>query len=396
MNKENFTKINYPQILKQKKCCVIIPSYNNEKTIKKVIQDVLEYCNDVIVVNDGATDNTSNIIAEFKDRIISIGYKKNVGKGNALKTGFKKAIDLGFQNTITIDSDAQHYADDIPKFIDKLEKNPNTLLMGSRDLEQEGVPNKSSFGNKFSNFWVKLQTGISLPDTQTGYRLYPLKEISKLKLFTTKFEFEIEVLVKLAWNNVNIVPVNIKVKYDPNERVTHFRPWQDFTRISILNTYLTILTFLWYFHKRQLLKLWHNGIWNTIKQEAIKPKESNMRKAVSVAYGIFIGIMPLFGFQLLIGIPVAIILRLNKILAIAVAHISIPPMIPIIIFISYKTGAFFVENSIEFNGWKEISLENIHINFMQYFIGGWVFAFAASIFAFIFSYAFLSFFRKGK
>jgi glycosyltransferase involved in cell wall biosynthesis len=390
------TKENSKQLLIDLNCCIIIPTYNNRKTIKKVISDVLEYANNVIVVNDGTTDGTSEIINTFNVKITSIGYPKNVGKGNALKTGFKEALKQGFDYAITIDSDAQHYADDIPKFIEVLQENPHSLLMGSRNMEQEGVPQKSSFGNKFSNFWVKLQTGITLPDTQTGYRLYPLKEVEKLTLFTTKFEFEIEVLVKLAWRNVPVLPVDIKVKYDPDERVTHFRPWQDFTRISVLNTYLTTLTFLWYFHKRQFLKLWHNGIWTTIKNEAIKPQESNLRKSVSIGYGIFMGIMPLFGFQLLIGIPIAIFLKLNKVLSIAVAHISIPPMIPLIIYISYKIGALFIVNSIEFTSWKELTLESIHLNFMQYFIGGWVFAFSASITAFLVSYTVLFFFRKGK
>lgn len=390
------TKENAKHYLIDLNCCVIIPTYNNENTIAKVITDVLEYSKHVIVVNDGATDNTPKIIASFSNKINTIGYSENVGKGHALKTGFRKAIELGFDYAITIDSDAQHYADDIPKFIEVLLKHPNSLLMGSRNMEQIGVPQKSSFGNKFSNFWVKLQTGITLPDTQTGYRLYPLNEVEKLTLFTTKFEFEIEVLVKLAWRNVPVLPVDIKVKYDPDERVTHFRPWQDFTRISILNTYLTILTFIWYFHKRQFLKVWNTGIWNTIKNEAIKPEESNLRKSVSIGYGIFMGIMPLFGFQLLIGIPIAILLKLNKVLSIAVAHISIPPMIPIIIYLSYKIGGFFVSKSIEFTTWKDLTLESIHLNFMQYFIGGWVFAFGASLLAFVISYVFLYFFRKGK
>tara|TARA_B110000495_G_C23009367_1_gene596832 strand:+ start:373 stop:1554 length:1182 start_codon:yes stop_codon:yes gene_type:complete len=390
------TKENAKQELTTLNCCVIIPSYNNEKTIGKVISDVLEYSKHVIVVNDGATDNTPKIIASFSKSVTTIGYQQNVGKGNALKTGFQEALKQGFHYAITIDSDAQHYADDIPNFIEALQENPNSLLMGSRNMEEEGIPQKSSLGNKFSNFWVKLQTGNTLPDTQTGYRLYPLKEVEKLTLFTTKFEFEIEVLVKLAWKNVPVIPINIKVKYDPDERVTHFRPWQDFTRISLLNTYLTTLTFLWYFHKRQFLKLWHNGIWTTIKNEAIKPQESNLRKSVSIGYGVFMGIMPLFGFQLLIGIPVAIFLKLNKVLSITAAHISIPPMIPLIIYLSYKTGALFVSNSIEFTSWEELTLESIHLNFMQYFIGGWLLAFSTSLIAFSLSCIFLLFFRKGK
>ena len=98
-------------------------------------------------------------------------------------------------------------------------------------MTQEGVPKKSSFGNKFSNFWFWFETGIKLEDTQSGYRLYPLKTIPK-NYFTRKFEFEIEVIVRSAWNGVAVKNVPIKVLYDPSERVSHFRPFKDFTRIE--------------------------------------------------------------------------------------------------------------------------------------------------------------------
>lgn len=375
-------------------CCVIMPTYNNQKTVGRVIESILRYTHNLIVVNDGATDNTPQIIESFQNKISIVSYAKNKGKGYALQQGFKEALQQGFEYAITIDSDGQHFAEDIPLFVDALQKNKGALIMGARNIAKEGMPQKNTFANKFSNFWVKVQTGLSLPDTQTGFRLYPLRAVEKLKLWSTKFELEVEVLVKLAWQNVPIIPIDIQVKYDPNERVSHFRPLPDFTRISILNTYLTLLTILWYFHKRQLLKLWNVGIWETIKAEAIKPQESNFSKAFSVGFGLFIGIMPLFGFQLLIGIPLAILLRLNKVLVVAVAHISIPPMIPIIIYISYKLGAFFVSKSISFTTWKAITLESIHLNFMQYFIGGWVFALWAALFGFLLSFVLLNFFRK--
>lgn len=394
MPNKTLTQAETKLLMQQLNCCVIMPTYNNQKTISWVIDDVLKYTENLIVVNDGATDNTPNIIAEKANKITSIGYTKNVGKGNALKTGFKEALKQGFEYAITIDSDGQHYADDIPKFVLALQKNPGALFMGARNIEHDGMPQKNSFANKFSNFWVKLQTGNDLKDTQTGFRLYPLKAVEKLCLFTSKFEFEVEIQVKLAWQNIKVISIPIKVKYDPNERVTHFRPLQDFTRISFLNTYLTILTFLWYFHKRQFSKLWNNGIWNTIKQEAIKPKESNLRKASSIGFGIFIGIMPLFGFQLLIGIPLAIIFKLNKVLVIAVSHISIPPMIPFIIYTSYKIGSFFITNPTHFTSLKEINMQTVHINFVQYFIGGWVFALGTSIVAFLLSIFLLNVFRK--
>src|SRR5690606_41047183 len=130
---------------------------------------------------------------------------------------------------------------DLPKMIQMCYENPNTVLMGSRNMTQEGVPGKSYFGNKFSNFWFKVETWISLPDTQTGFRVYPLKPLKSIRLFTTKFELEIEVIVRLAWKFIPFKAVPIQVKYDPEERVSHFRPGRDFFRISVLNSILVII-----------------------------------------------------------------------------------------------------------------------------------------------------------
>ena len=119
-------------------CCVLIPTYNNEKTIKQVINDALEYCSDVFVVNDGATDNTTNIIQQIP-KITVYEYKKNKGKGNALKLGLKKVTDLGFRYAITIDSDGQHFVEDLPLFITEIKKHPDSFIIGSRNLNQENM-----------------------------------------------------------------------------------------------------------------------------------------------------------------------------------------------------------------------------------------------------------------
>ncbi|HRB53915.1 MAG TPA: glycosyltransferase family 2 protein, partial [Bacteroidia bacterium] len=196
--------------------CVIIPTYNNSKTLKKVIDGVLNFSsgNDVIVINDGSTDNTTEILNQYNEQIVLLNNKTNSGKGYSLRKGFKEAISRGFKNAITIDSDGQHYPEDIDVMIENALKFPEALLMGSRNMNQESVPGKSSFGNKFSNFWFWVETGQKLPDTQTGFRLYPLEPLKKIKLYTTKFETEIEVIVKLAWQDVKIIPVNIRVLYD--------------------------------------------------------------------------------------------------------------------------------------------------------------------------------------
>ena len=170
------------------KCCVIIPTYNNYKTLQKVIEGVLVYTEDVIVVNDGSTDATSEILVQFS-QIQQIHLLQNKGKGNALRQGFKHAESLGYRYAITIDSDGQHFPEDIPTFIEALENETNkeVLLIGSRNMTQHGVPKKSSFGNKFSNFWFWVETGIRLQDTQSGFRLYPLFAMKKLKFYTKKF-----------------------------------------------------------------------------------------------------------------------------------------------------------------------------------------------------------------
>ncbi|MBG7631232.1 MAG: DUF2062 domain-containing protein [Bacteroidetes bacterium] len=378
--------------------CVIIPTYNNEKTLAKLIDDVLIYTNqkDVIVVNDGATDSTSHILELYKDKITIVGYSNNVGKGNALKLGFKTAIEKGYTNAITIDSDGQHFPDDLPVFFDSAVENPGSLLMGSRNMDHENVPGKSSFGNKFSNFWFKVETGLELPDTQTGYRLYPLESLKKIKLFTTKFETEIEVIVKMAWKDVNIIPVNVKVLYDYEERVTHFRPFKDFTRISILNTYLVTLTLLYYLPKRLFKASLTKKFWIKLKSDIIQPNETNLNKSLSISFGFFMGIVPIWGFQLLVGIPLAMLFKLNKAIFIAAANISIPPMIPLLIWISYYVGSFMFEDATLLPYFSSITLDSIKNDVVQYIVGAVIFAFLAAIISFLISFILLSVFRRKK
>jgi len=225
--------------MRQLNVCTIVPTYNNGGTLQDVVERVLTYCDDVIVVNDGCTDNSADILTSFGNRITVVDYGRNRGKGYALKQGFQKAKTMGFDYAITIDSDGQHFPEDIPVFIKALEENPGALIVGSRNLKQENMPGGNTFANKFSNFWFKIQTGISLPDTQTGFRLYPLQRLPRI--FSSRYEAELALLVFSAWKGIDFIPVKINVYYPKGEeRVTHFRPFWDFFRISLLNTVLCI------------------------------------------------------------------------------------------------------------------------------------------------------------
>ncbi len=221
--------------------CVIIPTYNNDKTVLKVIEDVHQYVKDIIVINDGSTDATEETLLQAKQFVSVISHERNKGKGHALLTGIRVAKSKGFTHIITIDADGQHFASDIPVLLSATEHNPEGIIVGYRNLTENNMPRGNTFANKFSNLWFRLQTTINLPDTQSGYRLYNLASLKGLRWITARYESELELLVFAAWSGVKITSVPVKVYYPPaEERVSHFRPVYDFARISILNTILCI------------------------------------------------------------------------------------------------------------------------------------------------------------
>ncbi len=382
-------------------CCVIIPTYNNKKTITQVINNVLDYCSDVIVINDGATDETTNILKSFENKIDLISYSPNKGKGIALRKGIKRAQEKGFRYAITIDSDGQHYADDIPSFIAKVEEQPNSLIVGARNLNQENMPKKNTFGNKFSNFWFKLFTHIDLPDTQSGYRLYPIQKMKDTRYFTTKYEFEVEVMVKAAWKGIDVVSVPIKVFYaEGNERVTHFRPGKDFTRISLLNTYLFFLAFLWYKPVYIIKSLRWKNLKAFFRKHFFNTEESPIRKSTGVAFGVFMGIIPIWGYQFLSALLLAHYFKLNKVIVGLAAQISVPPMIPFLIYSSLKTGQLALGKNIHesifdpnINSIKKI-WQSMKLHLIEYLIGSFIFAAIMAILFGLLTFIVLEIFSK--
>lgn len=365
----------------QYKICVLIPTYNNAGSIAAVVSSLLEYTSNIVIVNDGSTDDTAAIISQIPGvRVHS--YTENKGKGWALRQGFKFAVGLGYRYAITIDSDGQHFADDLPAFVADLKQNGDGIIIGARNMDQSTVPGKSSTGNKISSFWFRVETGVNMPDTQSGYRLYPIHRLATMKWITRKYEFEIEVMVRASWKGIPIRCVPVKVYYAPREtRISHFRPFTDFTRITILNIFFVFITFLWIkprdffrliFQKKKLKELLRNQFYNT--------GESDLRKSASIAFGLFMGIIPIWGFQLVAAIFLAMLLKLNKALVIIAANISIPPMIPLLIFLSYKMGAWWMgERVVELSFSRNINLDTIKANLEQYIYGSVTLAIIAAL-----------------
>lgn len=231
--------------VEENEVCAVIPTYQNAKTLLQVVADVHRVVDTVFVVDDGSNDGTAALLdkatgSERPEKVLT--HPKNCGKGAALKTGLTYARQQGFRYAVTVDADGQHRANDIPALLKAVEEEPDALAIGSRGLQHENMPAKSTFANRFSNFWFALQTLQRLPDTQSGLRVYPLRCLHGLRWMSARYEAELTLLVFSAWAGVKLLPVPVSVYYPPrDQRVTHFRPGRDFTRISVLNTLLCFL-----------------------------------------------------------------------------------------------------------------------------------------------------------
>lgn len=377
------------------RCAVVIPTYNNAGTVARVVADACGYSDTVIVVNDGSTDDTLRILSDIPG-IRLLSYEKNRGKGHALRLALRKARELGFDYAITMDADGQHFADDIPVFAERIAEVPDSLLVGARDIEAENMPSGNTFANKFSNFWYKVETGRTLSDTQSGFRLYPLRPLEKMRFITRRYEFEVEVIVRAAWKGVNVENVPVKVHYPPEgERVSHFRPLKDFTRISLLNTVLVLGALLFYYPWRFVRSLTRENVRRFVDTQILHSPDSNVRMACAMGWGVFCGIIPLWGYQMIFAALTAHFLRLNKVVALVFSNVSIPPMIPFILYGSVVSGAFVlgVDNPFALD---TITLESIGMSLTQYLVGSVVLAVAAGAVVFLAAWAVMVICKRGK
>ena len=212
------------------RCAIVIPAYNHGAQVRKVVEKCLQFRLPVVVVDDGSTDSTPDVLASFSG-ITVIRHKKNQGKGAALLTGFAAALP-STDWAVTIDADGQHDPEDILSLIRAIPEGGRPLVIGKREgMEQGNVPWTSRWGRRFANFWVWASCGRWLSDSQSGFRIYPLPETLHLGTKAERFQVEVEVLVRAVWRGIPIIEAPVHAIYGPpEERVSHFRPWLDFWR----------------------------------------------------------------------------------------------------------------------------------------------------------------------
>ena len=212
-------------------CCV--PVFNNAGTIVDIAMRCREQLANVLVVDDGSTDADLAELLKAID-VAVLRHPTNQGKGAALRSAMEFIAQRGGQFMITLDGDGQHFPEDIPRFFPLL--SPDAIVIGRRTDVIGVMPDSSLFGREFSDFWVTVETGWSVPDTQSGFRAYPIESIRKLRLNTRHYNFEVEILTKALWAGLRAHSVDIRVWYPPKEeRVSSFRPWDDNLRLSLLH-----------------------------------------------------------------------------------------------------------------------------------------------------------------
>ncbi len=215
------------------KWAVLIPAYNEALTISPLVREILLYKpTQFIVVDDCSIDNTAELLNEFD--ISLLHNDKNLGKAASLWKGFDKAIEMGMDLVITLDGDAQHDPQDIPRLLACYKKNQNKIIIAARKRNPDTQPFARFFANKFANFWVSWAAGYRISDSQSGFRIYPvslLKELNNIKQ-AQGFVFESEVLIEAAWRNVYSTAVEIEAIYPEQRRASHFKPLQDIMNIT--------------------------------------------------------------------------------------------------------------------------------------------------------------------
>lgn len=210
---------------------VVIPALNEERAIRDVALDALRYCEKVIVVDDGSSDRTSEVVADLP--LERIRHATPQGKALALSDGFARALENGCDGVLTMDGDGQHAAADLPRLLAAAKQYPNHIVIGARLLGKDAQPGRNRFGNRVADFFVSWTCGQRIADTQSGQRYYPRAVVElALTLPHDGFVFESEILIEAANRGIRTISVPIHSRYEDDRRASHFKPIRDVARIT--------------------------------------------------------------------------------------------------------------------------------------------------------------------
>lgn len=216
------------------KVCVVIPGYREEKRIGAVVRAVRAHGLDVVVIDDGSDDRTSDEAAQAGAAVVK--HPTNMGKGVAVGSGFKYACDHGYDAVITMDADGQHDPAELPKFIEAYVRTGIPVLVGNRMFDPTCMPFVRRCTNQFMSWMLSRAMGQYVPDTQCGYRLYRADVIPFISTQSARFAAESEILLNVAERGIRIGAVRISTIYADEK--SKIRPLSDTIRFfSMLARY---------------------------------------------------------------------------------------------------------------------------------------------------------------
>jgi glycosyltransferase involved in cell wall biosynthesis len=234
------------------KTCIIIPVYNHEGAVPKLIAALKPLQLPCLLINDGSSTLCTKVLEECVKQNIDwlslIHRSENGGKGAAVLDGFNAAIALGFTHAIQIDADGQHDVQDIPRFLEASRLQPNAMILG-QPIFDDSAPKSRRYARQFTNLWIWINTlSFAVADGLCGFRVYPLTAVQQLISSTPiakRMDFDIDILVRLYWQGVNVINQPTRVNY-PDDGVSHFDLWRDNLMISKIHARL-FFGLLWRF-----------------------------------------------------------------------------------------------------------------------------------------------------
>ena len=210
----------------------VIPAFDAARSVGSVVEGCLEHLPDVLVVNDGSSDETHAAAERAGARVID--HKANRGKGAALKTGFGVALDEGFDAVLSLDADGQHLPSEIPKFVEAFRGSGADLIIGDRSHLWGGMVPRRRNANRFSAWSISKCAGVRVPDSQSGFRVYSTDMLRAIPIRANGFAAESEVIVRAGRAGRKIAFVPIDLGFVDGLSTSHYRPLLDTLRIAFV------------------------------------------------------------------------------------------------------------------------------------------------------------------
>lgn len=350
---------------------VVIPVYNHAGTVAEVASRALEAGFPVLVVDDGSSDGSLERVASLP--VARHRLPVNRGKGGAIIAAAELAGQWGYQGILTIDADGQHDPAEARELLKAAAPLWPAIVIGARRMETANVPRSSLFGRDFSNFWVRLECGETLPDTQSGYRLYPVEFLRRSRFLSRRYTFEIEVLVRGRWAGLPVISVPVSVYYAPGEeRITHFHKFKDNLRLSCLHSYLVTRSLIPWPHRRLFADARQTeqapsilnpaSYFRALSREHSSPRELS----AAVFLGIFLGALPIVPFGIVTIVYVCHKLRLNKLASVGASNVCCAPFVP---FLCIELGHFLLHGRFWYEFTRKTLLGEIHHRLLEWLLG---------------------------